>query len=94
MKYNRNNKINEEKKMTSDKILQEITQRIRTIASNKDLAVAMDTEFENIEEWDSLNTVDLEMELESALDVSFETGEFGEFKTVKELVDSLVNKTA
>ncbi len=80
--------------MTNEKILQEITDRVRTIASNKDLEVALDTEFENIEEWDSLNTVDLEMELESALDVSFETGEFGEFKTVKELVDSLVGKTA
>ncbi len=78
--------------MTTTEILKEVTDKIKTIASNQDLDITLDSEFENIAEWDSLNTVDLEMELETAMNISFETGEFTEYKTVKELVDALGSK--
>ncbi len=65
---------------------------MRNISSNETLVVDDSVVFEDVEGWDSLNTVDLEMDLETNLDVSFATGEFQEYKSVKELVDALGDK--
>ena len=79
--------------MNKEDLKTEVITKIKSICDNQDLDISDDTVFDDIEEWDSLNTVDLEMELESSLDISFETGEFQEYKTIKELVDSLDIKT-
>lgn len=67
-------------------------QYIKKITSNPNLNITTDTRFDDIEDWDSLNTVNMEMELESIFSISFETGEFGEIETVGELIDSLSSK--
>ena len=78
--------------MTQEELKTQVITKIKSISDNQDLELQDNTNFDDIEEWDSLNTVDLEMELESSLNISFETGEFQEYKTIKELVDSLQTK--
>jgi acyl carrier protein len=75
---------------------EEITFKIkgimRKIASNSALEIEESTVFEEIEDWDSLNTVDMEMEVESHFNISFEVGEFRELHTVGELIDCITSK--
>jgi len=78
--------------MTQEELKTQVITKIKSISDNQDLELQDNTNFDDIEEWDSLNTVDLEMELESSLNISFETGEFQEYKTIKELIDSLQTK--
>jgi len=78
--------------LSREDILEVVTKAMRNISSNETLVVDDSVVFEDVEGWDSLNTVDLEMDLETNLDVSFATGEFQEYKSVKELVDALGDK--
>ncbi len=80
--------------MNKEELKTEISTKIKNIADSQDLELNDNTQFDDIDEWDSLNTVDLEMELESSLNISFETGEFQEYKTIGELTDSIANKVA
>jgi acyl carrier protein len=65
---------------------------MRKIASNSELEIEENTVFEDIEDWDSLNTVDMEMETESHFNISFEVGEFRELHSVGELIDCINSK--
>jgi len=78
--------------LSREDILEVVTKAMRNISGINALEVKDSVVFEDIEGWDSLNTVDLEMELESSLNVSFATGEFQEYKSVKELLDALGEK--
>jgi len=80
--------------MTKEELQDEIITKIKNIADNQGLELCDDTLFDKIDEWDSLNTVDLEMELESSLNISFETGEFQEYKTIGDLIASIATKVA
>ncbi len=78
--------------MTKEEILETLERLIRQIAQNPDLPVEESTRFEEIEAWESLNTVDLEMELENTFSISYEMGEFQEIKDVASLAESLLKK--
>ncbi len=80
--------------MTKQELQDEIITKIKNIADNQNLVLNEEVPFDDIDEWDSLNTVDLEMELESSLNISFETGEFQEYKTIKDLIESIATKVA
>lgn len=73
-------------------LLLKVTDIIRKITSNPGLAVDETTKFEEIEEWDSLNTVDMEMELESTFSISFEVGEFRELEDIDTLLTCIAQK--
>ena len=78
--------------MTKEEILETIERLMRQITQNPDLPVEESTRFEEIEAWESLNTVDLEMELENTFSISYEMGEFQEIKDVASLAESLLKK--
>jgi acyl carrier protein len=79
--------------MTKEKIQTLVLTLIRKITLTPDLEVDSQTNFEDIGGWDSLNTVDLEMELESALGISFEMGEFQQYNNIATLLEVLETKT-
>lgn len=79
--------------MTKEKIQTLVLTLIRKITLTPDLEVDSQTNFEDIGGWDSLNTVDLEMELESALGISFEMGEFLQYNNIATLQEALEAKT-
>jgi acyl carrier protein len=79
--------------MTKEKIQTLVLTLIRKITLTPDLEVDNQTNFEDIGGWDSLNTVDLEMELESALGISFEMGEFLQYNNIATLQEALEAKT-
>ena len=77
--------------MTNVEIQDIIVTQIKQIAENDTLEINADTVIQGIDEWDSLNNVDLEMALETECSIDFEVGEFEELKTVGEMV-SIVEK--
>ena len=78
--------------MQREDIFLKITQIIQKATSNDDLILKEETELEDIENWDSLTTVDVEMEIENVFSVSFEIGEFKETRDIKSLLDLLSSK--
>ena len=78
--------------MQKEQLFQKLSELIRKIADNEGLELSETTAFDTIENWDSLNTVDLEMEAESAFGISFETGEFQEYKNIEQLMDAILSK--
>ena len=79
--------------MTKEEIQILILTLLRRITLKSDLEVDDQTNFVDIGGWDSLNTVDLEMELESALGISFEMGEFQQYNNIATLLEALEAKT-
>lgn len=78
--------------MSNNTIFEKITSLVKKIADNNALELTPESAFEDIENWDSLNTVDLEMEIEQEFSISFETGEFQEYKTIAQLIDAISKK--
>ena len=78
--------------MTNTEIQDIIVTQIKQIAENDDLIISADTVIKDIDEWDSLNNVDLEMALETECSIDFEVGEFEELKTVGEMVSTVEKK--
>ena len=78
--------------MTKDMIFNTISLLVKEISQNPLLVLSETTAFSEIENWDSLNTVDLEIALESKLDIDFDAGEFQNYTTIEELVHSIATK--
>ena len=80
--------------MQREEIFSKIINIIRKATSNPNLELDESTLFEDIEDWDSLTTVDVEMEIESVFGLSFQVGEFKELKSIKNLLDLIAAKLA
>lgn len=78
--------------MTNTEINDIIVNEIRKILENDALEINADTVIQDIDEWDSLNNVDLEMTLEEACGIDFEVGEFEELKTIAEMISTVEKK--
>ena len=66
--------------------------KISQISDNENNLLTEESIINEIPDWDSLNTVDLEMELESEFNISFETGEFQEYKSISDLLNAVNTK--
>ena len=78
--------------MTDTEIQDLIVSQIKKIAENDALELSTDTVIKDIDEWDSLNNVDLEMALETECSIDFEVGEFEELKTIGKMVNTVKKK--
>ena len=78
--------------MTNTEINDIIVNEIRKILENDALEITADTVIQDIDEWDSLNNVDLEMTLETECGIDFEVGEFEELKTIGEMISTVEKK--
>ena len=75
--------------MKIDDIAGEIMQMVRNVTEKPSLVLTTENKFTDIKDWDSLNTVDLEMDIEAQLDIEFETGEFQTYETIDELIEAV-----
>ena len=78
--------------MTNTEINDIIVNEIRKILENDTIEINADTVIQDIDEWDSLNNVDLEMTLETECGIDFEVGEFEELKTIAEMISTVEKK--
>ena len=78
--------------MTNTEINDIIVNEIRKILENDTIEINADTVIQDIDEWDSLNNVDLEMTLETECGIDFEVGEFEELKTIGQMISTVEKK--
>ncbi len=78
--------------MTNTEIYNTVITEIKKVADDNSLELTNDTVIEDIENWDSLNNVDLEMALENECKVGFEVGEFEELLSISQMVTALEKK--
>lgn len=78
--------------MKKEDILEKIIALAKKVANNPELEIVPSTKLNEIEDWDSLNNVDLEMSIENEFGVSFETGEFEELKEMNTIVETVESK--
>ena len=73
-------------------ILQTLTEIIKRFFKNEDLKVTLKTTANDIEEWDSLNHMDLIRTIELEFLIEFDFFEVMDFENISELVNSIENK--
>ena len=78
--------------MTNTEINDIIVNEIKKILENDTIEINADTVIQSLDEWDSLNNVDLEMTLETECGIDFEVGEFEELKTIGEMISTVEKK--
>lgn len=78
--------------MKKEDILEKIIDLAKKVADNPELEITPSTKLNEIEDWDSLNNVDLEMSIETEFGVSFDTGEFEELKEMNTIVKAVEGK--
>jgi|GEM_PF-1120327 acyl carrier protein len=74
---------------TKDEIFEKVCKMLKEVTNNPNLILTLESKFENIEGWDSLNTVSLELEVETHFDIDFEMGEFINYKTIDSLIERI-----
>lgn len=63
------------------------------VFDDEDLKISSSTNSEDIEEWDSLNHINLVLNIEKTFNIRFQIGEIQALKNVGELIELLKEKT-
>ena len=77
---------------TNEQTLAEMSQIFREVLNNPSVQLRNETTAADIEEWDSLNHIELVVALEKHFKIKFNFAELQKFKNVGEMCDSIVSK--
>lgn len=80
--------------MTADQILQELNRIFIDVLDVEELQLQRETVADDVEDWDSLNHIQLIVAIEKHFGVRFTTQEIQDFKNVGEVCDLLARKLA
>jgi len=78
--------------MEQAQILQQINNVFIDILENDDIKLTRATTAKDIDEWDSLNHIQLVVAIEKKFKVKFTTGEIYKWNNVGDMVDSILAK--
>lgn len=79
--------------MTKEQILSKITAIFRDILDNDDVVLTDTTVASDVEDWDSLNHIQIIVGIEKAFKIKFTSTEIHHFKNVGELIGAIESKT-
>ena len=79
--------------MTREEIFIGVQDVFRDIFEEDNLIISNDTNADEIEEWDSLNHVNLVTSIEKKFKIRFALGELTTLKNVGEMIDLMVKKS-
>lgn len=77
-------------RMTREEIFEEVTEIFRDVFDDDDLEIVDSTNAEDIEDWDSLEHINLVINMEKKFGLKFNLKEVGELKNVGEMVDLIL----
>jgi acyl carrier protein len=77
---------------TEREILEEITEIFRDVLDNDEIVLRENTTADDIEEWDSLNHIQLVVSIEKHFHVKFPTNEIQKWKRVGDMCASVHSK--
>ena len=78
--------------MEKSEVLKTINGIFIDILDNEDIVLTNDTTANDVEEWDSLNHIQLVVAIEKKFKIRFSAQEIQSWKNVREMVDSIVKK--
>lgn len=78
--------------MTREAIFEEVTQIFRDVFDDDELIIKDETNSEDIEDWDSLEHINLVVAMEKRFNLKFNLKEVGALANVGEMVDLIERK--
>lgn len=79
--------------MSINNLLQQLNTLFIDILDNEDILLTNDTTAADVEDWDSLNHIQLIVAIENKFKIKFTTAEIHSLKNVGELVDCITKKS-
>lgn len=80
--------------MDKDTILQEVTEIFRTVFDDESLVITRETTSDDIEDWDSLEQINLLVAMEKKFSVKFKLEDVHNLADVGEIVDLIARLAA
>lgn len=78
--------------MSREEILNKINDILKEIFDDNSLIISFDTTANDVDDWDSLNHINIISTIESEFDVDFSMEEVLNFKNVGDIVDKIIDK--
>lgn len=80
--------------MNSNEIMQEVNKIFIDVLDNEEIVLTRATTSDDVEEWDSLNHIQLVVAIEKKFQLRFTASEVQSWKDVGEMCDSIASKLA
>ena len=80
------------RKMTRDDVFEKLNEIFREYFEDEDIELTEDTTADDIEEWDSLEHINLIVAVEDSFDMKFTMGEVTTMKNVGAMVDIIMER--
>lgn len=80
--------------MSREEIYEQLNEVFQDVFDDEDIVVCDSTTADDIEDWDSLEHINLIVAVERQFHIKFNMGEVNKFRNVGEMVDVIVAKTA
>ena len=78
--------------MTTEQIIQDLNLIFRNVLDNDAIVIGNDTRAKDVEEWDSLNHIQLVVEIEKHYKIRFSSSEIQGWQNVGEIANSVGQK--
>ena len=78
--------------MSREEIYEQLNGVFRDVFDDEDITVNDTTTADDIEDWDSLEHINLIVAVEKKFNIKFNMGEVNKFKNVGEMVDAIIAK--
>lgn len=78
--------------MSREEVYEQLNEIFRDIFDDEDIVVNDDTTADDIEDWDSLEHINLMVEIENTFEIKFNMGEVNSMKNVGEMVDIILGR--
>ena len=80
--------------MTKENVLKEVQSILRDIFDEEDIIISYETVADDIEDWDSLEHINIITSIEKHFKIKFAMNEVTGFKNVGNMVDTIFNKVS
>ena len=78
--------------MTENEVFCIVQNIFKNIFNNSDMVITYSTNTDELENWDSLNHINLMSAVEKEFNIKFALGELMELKNVEKIINLIVNK--
>ena len=78
--------------MSREEVYEQLNEVFRDVFDDEDITVNDATTADDIEDWDSLEHINLIVAVEKKFNLKFNMGEVNKFKNVGEMVDAIIAK--
>jgi acyl carrier protein len=78
--------------MTLNEVMDRVTEIFKEVLEEDDIILKRETVSGDIDEWDSLNNIQIVVEIETSFDIKFTTTEIESFENVGAMCENILQK--